>query len=85
LHQDGEAGFAEGLELLADCCSAMECSFIRSGSEAAKQRWSGWRVPYLGQSVTFSGSGPRGCKAYRGALLLIDDVWRQSRKHHGQS
>ena len=44
LHQDGEAGLADGLECWQACCNDMVCSFIRSATVAAKQPSSGWRV-----------------------------------------
>lgn len=44
LHQDGEAGLADGWSCWQACCNDMVCSFIRSATVAAKQPSSGWRV-----------------------------------------
>jgi predicted component of type VI protein secretion system len=76
----------KGLNCWRDYCSATERSFIRSGSEAVSLRWSGLQVARLLDSLSLWPEVVRDdAQRTAGALLLISDVWRQSRKHHGQS
>jgi hypothetical protein len=86
LHQDGEAGFAEGLELLGDYCSAMVGSFTRSVTAAVKQHWSGWRVPVSWTVFHFT---RKSCVKMHsvplGRCCSSVTAWKLSRKHHGRS
>jgi type VI secretion system protein VasJ len=75
----------KGLNCLRDYCSATACSFTRSGTEAARLRWSGLQVAVLDSLSLFPEVVREDAQRTAGALLLISTVWRQSRKHRGQS
>jgi Uncharacterized protein conserved in bacteria len=69
LHQDGEAGFAEGLELLAGLLQryGMQLHPQRDRSRKAALEWlAGSRV--LDSLSLFPGGHPRGCTAYSRGL-----------------
>lgn len=86
LHQDGEAGFAEGLELVAGLLQRYGMQLHPGGTAAARPRWNGSAVPvYWTVCHCTRRSYARMHSVPPGRYCSLLTAWRQSLKRYGRS